>query len=68
MYANALSMLDNTLTNETLFLLEGVCIRLTWHLHNHAMTYVMNMKEVLCMFMTTVIKCRSVMTFLMQIW
>jgi len=23
------------------------------------MTYVMNMKEVLCMFMTTVIKCHS---------
>ncbi len=40
-------------------LLEGVCIRLTWHLHNHDMTHVMNMKEVLCMFMTTVIKCHS---------
>jgi len=38
-------------------LLEGVCIRLTRHLHNHDMTYVMNMKEVLCMFMTTVIMC-----------
>ncbi len=36
-------------------LLEGVCIRLTWHLHNHDMTHVMNMKEVVCMFMTTVI-------------
>jgi len=24
-------------------LLEEVCIRLTWHLHNHDMTYVMNM-------------------------
>jgi len=24
---------------------------------HHDMTYVMNMKEVLCMFMTTVIKC-----------
>jgi len=36
---------------ETFFgntLLEGVCMRLI---------YVMNMKEVLCMFMTTVIKC-----------
>ncbi len=32
-------------------LLEGVCIRLTWH--------VMNMKEVVCMFITTVIKCHS---------
>jgi len=31
------------------------------------MTYVMNMKKVLCMFVTTVIKCHSVMTFLMQI-
>ncbi len=40
-------------------LLEGVCIRLTWHLHNHDMTHVMNMNEVLCMFMTTVIKCYS---------
>jgi len=28
-------------------LLEGVCIRLTRHLHNHDMTHVMNMKEVL---------------------
>jgi len=27
-------------------LLEGVCIRLTWRLQNHDMTYVMNMKEV----------------------
>jgi len=35
-------------------LLEGVCMR---HLHNHDMTYVMNMKEVLCMFVTTGIKC-----------
>ncbi len=40
-------------------LLEGVCIRLTWPLYNHDMTQVMNMKEVLCMFMTTVIKCHS---------
>jgi len=40
-------------------LLEGVCIRLTLQLHNHDMTYVMNMKEVLCMFMTTVIMCHS---------
>jgi len=32
-------------------LLEGVCLRLTWHLH-HDMTYVLNMKEVLCMFVT----------------
>ncbi len=40
-------------------LLEGVCIRLTWHVHNHDMIHVMNMKEVLCMFMTTVIKCHS---------
>jgi len=41
-------------------LLEGVCIRLRlWHLHNHDMTYVMNMKEVVCMFVTTVIKCHS---------
>ncbi len=38
-------------------LLRGVWIRLTWHLHNNDMTHVMNMKEVLCMFMTTVIKC-----------
>jgi len=38
-------------------LLVGVCLRLTWHLHNNGMTHVMNMKEVLCMFMTTVIKC-----------
>jgi len=38
-------------------LIEGVCIRLTWHLHNHDLTYVMNMKEVLCL--TTVIKCHS---------
>jgi len=27
----------------------------------------MNLKEVLCMFVTTVIKCHSVMTFVMQI-
>jgi len=40
-------------------LLEGVCIRLTWHLHNHDMTYVMNMKEGFCMFLKTVIKCLS---------
>ncbi len=40
-------------------LLEGMCIRLTWPLYNHDMTQVMNMKEVLCMFMTTVIKCHS---------
>jgi len=40
-------------------LLEGMCMRLTWHLHNHDMTYVMNMLEVLCMFGTTVIKCHS---------
>jgi len=40
-------------------LLEGVCIRLTLHLHNHDMTYVMNMKYGLCMFLKTVIKCHS---------
>jgi len=40
-------------------LLEGVCIRLIWHFHNHDMTYVMNTKEVLCMFMTTVTKFNS---------
>jgi len=40
-------------------LLEGVCIRLTSNLHNHDMTYVINMKEVLGMFLTTVIKCHS---------
>jgi len=34
-------------------LLEGVCIRLTWHLHNH------DMSHDICMFMTTVIKCLS---------
>ncbi len=39
----AVSVFDNTL-------LERVCIRLT---------HVMNMKEVLCMFMTTLIKCHS---------
>jgi len=34
-------------------LLEGVCLRLTSHLHDHDdMTHVMNMKEVVCMFMT----------------
>jgi len=38
-------------------LLEKVCIRLTWHLHNHDMMYVMNMNEVLSMFVTTVINC-----------
>ncbi len=37
---------------------EGVWKWLTWHLHNHDMTHIMNMK-VLCMFMTTVIKCHS---------
>jgi len=48
-------------------LLEGVCTRLTWHLHNHGMTYVMNMKDVL--FVTTVIKCHSLSyDILMQIW
>jgi len=31
----------------------------TLYLHNHDMTYVINTKEVLCMFMTTVIKCHS---------
>jgi len=41
----------NTTLGNTL--LEGVCIRLTWHLHNHDMTYDMNMKEVLFMFVTT---------------
>jgi len=46
-------------------LLKGVCIRLTWHLHTHDMTYVMNMKEVLCMFRSVI---RSVMTFYIQIW
>jgi len=35
-------------------LLEGVCIRLTWYLHNHGICY-----EVLCIFLTTVIKCNS---------
>jgi len=57
-------------------LLEGVCIRLTWHLHNRDMTYVLNMKEGLCMFMATVIKCLSLnndifnanMTFVMISW
>ncbi len=58
-------------------LLEGVCIRLTWHLHNHDMTHVMNMKEILCMFMTTVIMyhCLNVSTtdivwdvFVMTTW
>ncbi len=43
--------------HNTLF--EGVCIRLTWHLHNHDMTHVINMKEVLCLFMTNVIRCNS---------
>jgi len=41
------------------FFFEVVCIRLTWHLHNPDMSYVMNMKEVLCMFVRTVIKCHS---------
>jgi len=36
-------------------LLERVCIRLTRYLHNHDMTYVMNMKEVFL----HVIKCYS---------
>ncbi len=36
-----------------------MCIRLTWHLNNHDITPVMNMKEALCFFLTTVIKCHS---------
>jgi len=47
----------NTSLTVTLYL-KG-CMRLTWHLHNHDMTYVMNMKEVLCMFVATVTKCHS---------
>jgi len=33
------------------------------HIHNHDMTYVLKMKEVLCMFVTTVIKCHSLRHF-----
>jgi len=44
-------------------LLKGVCIRLTWHLQNHDMTY-MNMKEV----QLSLSVIGSIMTFLMQIW
>jgi len=32
-------MLINSSLNTGNTLLEGVCIRLTWHLHNHDMTY-----------------------------
>jgi len=36
-------------------LLEGACIRLTWHVHNHDTCE--EYEGGLCMFMTTVIKC-----------
>jgi len=54
-----LQLLITTVKNVGNTLLEGVCLRLTWHLHNHDMTHGMNMNEVICMFMTTVIKCHS---------
>jgi len=42
-------------------LLKGVCIRLTWHLHNHDKFYA-------CLWQLPLSVIRSVMIFLMQIW
>jgi len=50
-------------------LFEGVCIRLTWHIHNHDMTHVMNMKVFYaCLWQLSLSVIHSVMSFLMQRW
>ncbi len=46
-----------------------LCIRLTWHLHNHDMTHVMNMKVFYaCLWQLSLSVIRSVLYFLMQRW
>jgi len=49
-------------------LLEGVCIRLAWLLHNHDMTHVIWRRFHACLWQLSLSVIRSMMTFLMQIW